>query len=205
MPCPKDAIVALLCMAVLAWTSTTVSAKSALNRRVKRADDQSPLQAVVDTLVQEVNALKAEVAAQQNKLDSYGKVVAFHAWSTADVVSTTAYGTVILPYVATNIGNGYDVQTGFFTAPVSGLYQFHATFMNHDLNDYLHAGIFVDAAEVAQSISDSRHSYFDNPAISAIVHVTAGQKAQLRSVNVEVDNFYGGLYTTFSGVLIRSD
>nr|KAG5700183.1 hypothetical protein BaRGS_011026 [Batillaria attramentaria] len=174
-------------------------------KRDKRSDDLAPLQTVVDSLVQEVGSLKAQLAAQQTKLNSYGQMVAFHAWCNSAPVSTVARGTVIVPHVATNIGNAYDPQTGFFTAPVSGLYMFHATFMDHDLNDQIHAGIYVGGTQVAQSTSDSRHGYWDNPAIAAIVHVTAGQKVDLRSLNGGTDNFYGQQYTTFSGFLIRAD
>nr|KAG5700182.1 hypothetical protein BaRGS_011025 [Batillaria attramentaria] len=172
--------------------------------RHKRSDDATPLQAVVDNLTQQLNVLTARVDAQQNKLDTYGKEVAFHTWSTT-TISVTAHGTVIVPHVATNIGNAYDPQTGFFTAPVSGLYMFHATFMEVDLNDYAEAGIYVDGTRVARTVSDERHAWRDNPAIAAIVHVTAGQKVQLRNDDAQVNKYYGSQYTTFSGFLIRAD
>nr|KAG5700177.1 hypothetical protein BaRGS_011020 [Batillaria attramentaria] len=161
-------------------------------RVVKLAFDNMVHQ--MDALEAKVNAQQTQITAQQSRLDKYGKVVAFHTWASASAISVTAFGTVIVPHVATNIGNAYDPQTGFFTAPVSGLYMFHATFMNHDLNDYIHAGIHVGAGRVAESIADSRHGYYDNPAIAAITHVSAGQKVQLRSENNAVDNFYPDKY-----------
>nr|KAG5692503.1 hypothetical protein BaRGS_018708 [Batillaria attramentaria] len=147
---------------------------------------------------------EAEVAALKAKLNKDETAIAFHAWSTSDITATPR-GTVIVPHVATNIGNAYDHQTGFFTAPVSGLYMFHATFMDHDHTDYSEAGIFVDGSSVATSVSDSRHGFWDNPAIAAVVHVTAGQRVQLRNVDNSVRYFYRGQYTTFSGFLIRAD
>nr|KAG5700179.1 hypothetical protein BaRGS_011022 [Batillaria attramentaria] len=195
-------------------------------KRVKRSDDSAPLQAVVDNLVQEVTSLKAQLVAEQtarqkqiadeqtarqnqdtailSKLDKYGTTVAFYAWSTS-TITATPLGTLIIPGAATNIGNAYDPQTGFFTSPVSGLYMFHATLMDHDQTGYSEAGIYVDGSQVAETISDSRHGYWDNPAMAAIVHVTAGQKVHVRSNDNTVTHFYGAKYTTFSGFLIRAD
>nr|KAG5695677.1 hypothetical protein BaRGS_022354 [Batillaria attramentaria] len=130
------------------------------------------------------------------------KVVAFDAW-VSDVATVPPLGTIILDNVRTNIGNAYDPQTGFFAAPVSGLYQFRANFMDQDNNDHVYAAIYVDGAWVARGISDQGHGYWDNNAIAAVVHVTAGQKVQLRSLTNRVAHFHH--YTTFSGFLIRAD
>nr|KAG5700181.1 hypothetical protein BaRGS_011024 [Batillaria attramentaria] len=151
-----------------------------------------------------MTANEAEVAALKTQLNKYETVVAFHAWSTSDITAPPN-GPVIVPHVATNIGNAYDPQTGFFTAPVSGLYMFHATFMDHDETSYTYAAIFVGGSSVATSISDSRHGFWDNPAIAAIVHVTAGQKVQLHNNANHVSYYYHDQYTTFSGFLIRAD
>nr|KAG5711594.1 hypothetical protein BaRGS_016776 [Batillaria attramentaria] len=150
-------------------------------------------------------SLNARISDLQNKLNTYATTVGFHAWGSVSPVNTVSKGTVILGHVKTNDGNAYDPNTGLFTAPVPGLYYFHATFMDHDLSDRIDALISVDGAAVAGTVADSRHGYWDNPAVAAVVHLNAGQKVQLQSNNNEVDHFYGGLYTTFSGFLIRAD
>ena len=48
----------------------------------------------------------------------------FHAYGGTTPVKALAGGVVHYPNVVTNEGNGFDPQTGYFTAPVSGIYDF---------------------------------------------------------------------------------
>nr|KAG5695681.1 hypothetical protein BaRGS_022358 [Batillaria attramentaria] len=190
--------------AVIVFLCLTVRVLSAPveERRQKRSDDPSPLETVVENLSQQVASLTAKYNAQQAQLDRVEKEVAFDCW-VSGTATVPPNGVIILNHCLTNIGNAYDPQTGFFTAPVSGLYQFRANFMDQDSNEYVYAGIYVGASKVARSISDQRHGYWDNNAIAAVVHVTAGQKVDLRSQTNRVTHFHP--YTTFSGFLIRAD
>nr|KAG5695679.1 hypothetical protein BaRGS_022356 [Batillaria attramentaria] len=171
-------------------------------RREKRSDDPSPLETVVEKLSQQVASLTAKYNAQQAQLDKVQKLVAFdsHVSGTATVPPN---GVIISDHVLTNIGNAYDPQTGFFTAPVSGLYQFRANFMDEDKREYVDAGIFVGSSWVARSISDQTLGNWDNNAIAVVVHVAAGQKVALHSQTPRVTHLHR--YTTFSGFLIRAD
>nr|KAG5701222.1 hypothetical protein BaRGS_008598 [Batillaria attramentaria] len=137
--------------------------------------------------------------------DNPDKVVAFHAYESSHPISSTASGPIVLHNVFTNVGDGFDTQTGYFTAPMSGLYQFHANFMSNDFPQYVHAAIMVDQLLVAVGISDSRHSYFDDVGIAAVVHVNAGQRVFLKNVDSRANSYYGGDYTSFSGFLLRAD
>lgn len=130
--------------------------------------------------------------------------MAFYVYSPAHV-SATASGPIVLPTVRTNVGGGFDASTGFFTAPVSGLYQFHTNFMSGDLNKYVHAGLYVDGAFVAGSISDCRHGFYDSVSSEAVVHVNAGQKVHLSNLDDTPATYYAFPYTTFSGFLLRAD
>ncbi|KAK7487649.1 hypothetical protein BaRGS_00021068, partial [Batillaria attramentaria] len=55
----------LLCLGI-AVCVFQVRAKSVEVKRNKRSDDPAPFQAVVDNLVQEMNSLKGQLAAEQN-------------------------------------------------------------------------------------------------------------------------------------------
>ena len=105
----------------------------------------------------------------------------------------------------TNIGNAFDPKTGFFTASVSGPYQFHATFMAapHNPGD-VHGAIVVDGRSVALSISDSRHGFCDNTGIDAVVHVPAGKKVYVQNVDPWTAAYYEESYFSFSGFLLRA-
>ncbi|KAK7489153.1 hypothetical protein BaRGS_00019667 [Batillaria attramentaria] len=179
-----------------------LAGQPASRRLQKRSDDTDPLEVVVQTLAQQVSSLNAQVTALQSKID---KVVAFHAYESSHPISSTASGPIVLHNVFTNVGDGFDTQTGYFTAPMSGLYQFHANFMSNDFPQYVHAAIMVDQLLVAVGISDSRHSYFDDVGIAAVVHVNAGQRVFLKNVDSRANSYYGGDYTSFSGFLLRAD
>ena len=132
--------------------------------------------------------------------------MAFHTIGGRTPVNATAGGPIVMKQVVTNIGHAFDPLTGFFTAPVSGLYQFHATFMGAPgMQGYVHAEIIVDGHSVALSISDSRHGYYDNTGIDAVVHVSAGKKVYVRNVDGTISSYYGGTYLSFSGFLLHAD
>ncbi|XP_070175582.1 C1q-related factor-like [Littorina saxatilis] len=134
------------------------------------------------------------------------KTVAFYAGNSNDKIPTTPLGTIILDTAFTNVGNGYDTSTGVFTAPVSGLYDLQATFMEREVTvATIYAVIQVDGREVAGGVSDYRGGAWDETSIRAIVNVTSGQKVTLKNAVNAVVNFHGLAYTRFSGFLIKAD
>ncbi|KAK7094879.1 hypothetical protein V1264_006368 [Littorina saxatilis] len=136
---------------------------------------------------------------------SLEKTVAFYAGNSNDKIPTALSGTVILDTAFTNVGNGYDTSTGVFTAPVSGLYDFQAVFMQREFsgND-IYAAIYINERAVAGGVADGNGAW-DQASIRAIVHVTAGQKVALKNKSNRAVNFYGHEYTRFSGFLIKAD
>nr|KAG5701783.1 hypothetical protein BaRGS_000773 [Batillaria attramentaria] len=113
--------------------------------------------------------------------------------------------TIVLPQVLTNIGNAYDPQTGLFAAPVSGLYMFFASYMHADTGGpEAYVQMYVDGNKVTESVSDDRSHTWDHGSMRAIVHLNTGQRVRLSSCCFDV-RLHGGMYTTFSGFLIRAD
>jgi hypothetical protein len=51
--------------------------------------------------------------------------------SSSDPLNIGPTASIILSRVITNVGNGYDPQTGVFTVPVTGLYDIQLTYMAH--------------------------------------------------------------------------
>ena len=73
---------------------------------------------------------------------------------------------------------------------------------------YVHLGLYVDNDIQAEGLSDSRHNYYDQPTINAVVHVQAGQRVYLKNPDSFTADYVSssvGPYTTFSGFLIRAD
>ncbi|KAK7489102.1 hypothetical protein BaRGS_00019616 [Batillaria attramentaria] len=195
-----------LCAAVaLSWHLAVASTSRQEDGRIKRSDDPAPLEAVVEKLSQQLNTHTAQLAALTNRLNIAEKVVAFYAYDTRHPITATSSGLIVLHQIYTNVGDGFNTQTGHFTAPVSGLYQFHSNFMGADAQRYVHAAIMVDQSRVAYGISDKRHGYHDDASIEAVVHVNAGQMVYLENPDSTTSGYYGLGHTTFSGFLLRAD
>ena len=133
--------------------------------------------------------------------------VAFYALHDTNPLLVDSNETLILNYAATNIGNAYDTQTGVFTAPVNGLYDFQATITIYvNIVSQVCAGLYVDDCMLAKGaayISGSVQS-----TLRAVAHVKKGQKVCLKNALSSEAEYYSCLaepYTTFSGFLIKAD
>ena len=114
-------------------------------------------------------------------------------------VSVSAGSTIIFDSIVTNLGNGYNEDTGTFVAQYNGIYQFAATVMTKQdgeiwsyfsLNRKTIAYIYAHA-------SDRRH---DQGANTIILQLNKGDAVSV--VNKYTSTLYGGRYTSFSGTLL---
>ena len=129
--------------------------------------------------------------------------VAFHA-ILSETVSTADSITLVCDQIITNVGGGYDGETGVFTAPVSGLYCFLST-----------SGPVSDDSSVRSVL----RTVLDDRAIGYLgacgngkctVHITAqvkaGQKVWLRTDGFgEKYVFNGNPTTSFTGMLLQAE
>ena len=111
--------------------------------------------------------------------------------------------------MTTNLGNGYNPETGLFTAPYAGAYLFllDATHIpDHTLSSQLaimKTGHHVLAATYGKAQSLQADSY-TRDTVQAAVHLKVGEQ-------VWVEHVYGATvfrqssFTTFTGVLVQAD
>ncbi|KAK7111223.1 hypothetical protein V1264_010894 [Littorina saxatilis] len=174
--------------------------------RPRRSDDGGPLQVVVENLSQQVNILTAKMVAMETLTGTLNKMAAFQAQSGVSKIQTIPNGFLLLDRAITNVGQAYDTATGVFTAPVSGLYDFQATIMGYHTTGHVTAGIFADGNRLAYALSDNRQSKsFQQSTMRVVVHVKVGVKVSLKNVDAAAYDYFGGQYTTFSGLLVKAD
>ena len=130
--------------------------------------------------------------------------VAFHAEFGADPVPMGPNAPLIFDTVLTNVGDGYDVITGNFRAPVSGTYMFVLNYMG-DITTYVYVNMYVDNTEVDYSISHWGGSTWDHVSESLVVQLKAGQHVHLKNGSAETKKIRGHHWSTFSGFLIQAD
>ena len=127
--------------------------------------------------------------------------VAFHVRSDRHTFDVLPNGPITLSHVVTRVGTGYDETTGYFRAPVSGTYLFVAT-ATVDTPQRAWVNIEVDGVTLAQLVTNTG---LHQGSVALPVRLTEGQRVRLTNGDKVQITLYGEIYTTFSGILVRSD
>ena len=99
-----------------------------------------------------------------------------------------------------NAGNGYDPQTGFFTAPVAGTYAFFLT----QMGSYNH-GIVYLAIVKHDTVLDIVYSedHEDQGSGQVTTHLSTGERVWVR--HYRGTGVRGDWFTVFTGYLLQAD
>lgn len=109
--------------------------------------------------------------------------------------------TIEFETVGYDAGNEYDMATGIFHAPVSGVYVFHVT---------IYAGSTTVSLEVhlmvGSTIAMATHGYYyPDMSGTAIVHVNAGDGVRVRMHPSYSTSITGSGLSHFAGFLLHAD
>ena len=123
-----------------------------------------------------------------------------------DYVKLEYGGTVTFDRTLLNIGDAYDLKTGLFSTPVSGLYLFSLHFKggSHDRSTEL--AIYVDGQRVlcvAYALGYKRQDN-DQGSCTSVVQLRQGKGVSVK-LFAGTPGIWGSPLTSFSGVLVRSD
>jgi hypothetical protein len=101
--------------------------------------------------------------------------------------------------VWTNIGNGYNPNTGKFTAPQSGLYQISGTVMSA-IGKTLHAYMFKNDKQTVSAYAGRGHN---SGTINIVLKLQKGDTVYMKHQNITTTLYSSSsVYCAFSGFLI---
>ncbi|XP_053199103.1 complement C1q tumor necrosis factor-related protein 3-like [Scomber japonicus] len=179
-----------------------------LNGTVEELKEQK---AEVDRLKKENEDIQTRLNATEEEVDklkqSAGNAVLKIAFSASLSNSGEIYNgpstekTLIFKKVFSNTGNGYNQDTGIFTAPVNGLYYFN--FNTYGYNTHaIGALLMKNGAHQISTYDNVSSDGSDSSSNAAVLKLVAGDKVwmQLWENGRVFDNLNG--HTTFSGFLL---
>ncbi|KAK3610485.1 hypothetical protein CHS0354_016675 [Potamilus streckersoni] len=130
--------------------------------------------------------------------------IGFTARLTNTMSSIGALRTIVFDDVYGNAGNGYDVSSGMFHAPVAGMYVILVTVANEDGDQTPDLEVVHNASPLCRTTSPP-NTYGASPC-NAIAHLNAGDAVWIRvSIHHPRDIIRGNYYSTFSVGLLSSD
>jgi hypothetical protein len=129
--------------------------------------------------------------------------IAFYVHHLKDLLPDTSDEILIFERTFTNEGTGYDTSTGFFTAPVGGLYQFSVHTCAY-YGKYAYLSLVLEGNVIAANGNYGDESYGCNN-FGAIVRVRSGEQVWVKSTSSASNRqLYQDSHrmNTFSGVLV---
>lgn len=105
-------------------------------------------------------------------------------------------------YVSTNIGNAYNLTTGVFNCPVSGLYLFSVNIFADDAGD-IFLKLFQNRLEIATIILDGGN-VINSGSDTVVVHAEIGDNIFLNNMAND-PNLHTIHVMSFTGVLLKAD
>ncbi|KAK7506690.1 hypothetical protein BaRGS_00002165 [Batillaria attramentaria] len=202
-------VLGLLLLAVAASVGVPISES---RRQHERSDDPGSWEAVVQQQAQkisqqeaELTELKAGLASLRARIATQETRVAFNVrLSTTTSQPFTGTQTLVFGLVDLNQGGAYDKDTGFFTAPISGLYLF-SLHLTHTPPGSIHAKIMKNGVEIAEVEASGDDKYHDRSSSSVVVHLAKADKVWVKRYDGGSTQVQGGWRTAFTGILVVPD
>ncbi|XP_076470975.1 EMILIN-2-like [Babylonia areolata] len=120
------------------------------------------------------------------------------------IISVGSGGTVKFNKIVTNVGDGYDLNTGVFTAPQAGVYAFYASLRSSNSHLWIQLGIFKGNVDMVAFTGKGRDDHWDRGSGFVTAHLNKGEQVRVRQVGGGT-HLEAGPFTTFSGILVTAD
>ncbi|XP_060591454.1 complement C1q subcomponent subunit A-like isoform X2 [Ruditapes philippinarum] len=114
--------------------------------------------------------------------------------------TVTARGRVVFDTVITNQGEGYNISTGIFTSPYTGLY-FFSVQLCKERNNVTYYDIRQEDILLTKSTEYDDNGAYSCSSVSTIAMVNKTEKVWVHSYSEFYNDYYG--WNTFSGSLLN--
>jgi chromosome segregation ATPase len=164
-----------------------------------KADYQADIAKAQGQLQTELKELRADHAKLQAMAQKQSQQVAFQAWR-KEAMTINFFDPVAFNEVDLNKGDAYNPQTGFFTAPVAGLYCFVVTTHGGEENITWVTWLDVEGTLVSVMGAQGKTCLTNHTA----AHINAGEKVQVKAARQDGFPLSVG-NGVFTGFLVQPD
>ena len=120
-----------------------------------------------------------------------------------DGISLGTHSILQFDRAVTNIGNGYNPQTGIFTAPLTGAYAFSLIVMVPHIHGPLGLDIVKQGVVLDKAWAPNTDDPDDQGSTLVTTHLNAGEQVWVRQYSG--DAVRGGYWTVFTGYLLQAE
>jgi hypothetical protein len=124
----------------------------------------------------------------------------------ADAVNYTGSDAIKFSNIILNEGDAYNIDTGIFTAPIDGIYQFNAHICGNKTINVIDYNIKVNSRWIVtgEFTIPARAQDAKCTSFSAVALVRKGENVQVGGMSYSHLHDYSDDFCSFSGVLIQS-
>lgn len=142
-----------------------------------------------------------------NKRDVTEGPVAFTAAIKHKVVDHVQSGqAVIFDTVITNFADGYNNATGVFNVPLTGIYMFQCSLLDHWGSDHgsvmLHALIVKNGQKLVKVFAHAEENYRDQGSNTVFVKADKGDQVWVKIIDNNDLSLGGEYFSSFSGYML---
>ncbi|XP_048743551.2 complement C1q subcomponent subunit B-like isoform X2 [Ostrea edulis] len=130
-------------------------------------------------------------------------VIAFHASLKSHLNNVPVNATITFGNVDLNMGNGYNPETGVFTAPEDGVYSLAWSYLSRQ-GGTVYVAAAVDNVDRVFTCIENQQSKFISTSGHLLHKLKRGNQVWIRVFNTAATFIHGGYYSYFSGSKINS-
>lgn len=119
-----------------------------------------------------------------------------------DNTTVRALQTIVFDDVLTNIGGGYNPETGIFKVPYTGRYLFSLTVRAQNERQ-VWAEIVAEPVVIGQCDAGDTEIDHASASISVVAFLEAGDEVYVRQTKMWTGYFQGNGFTAFTGLLLQ--